>query len=189
MTMTQGWFRLKRLVPSALAISLILGCGCASVSNSAHSASSTKSPQSVSSGTEDDCFAVGDTTAREACFAKKSDDEISECERMRANACRPYKEMHGLEQQRVQLSQDILTKARKSYASYMEDDTAYLDDLAAYLKGSDASWSAYRDADCLLEPLAQGMSRREAPDLTEVCRVERTKARIAELTALAAALK
>ncbi|KQZ59685.1 hypothetical protein ASD53_05625 [Lysobacter sp. Root559] len=97
--------------------------------------------------------------------------------------------MQALELQRTQLRQDILLKARSSYASYLEDDAAYLDDLAVYLKDSDAAWGAYRDADCLLEPFAQGMSRREAPDLTEACRVGRTKARIAELNTLAAAFK
>lgn len=187
MTMVQGRFRFQRIAPSALAISLILGC--ASLPNSAHSANAVQSSQNASSKADDDCFAIGDLKAREACSATKSDDDIAECERMRLNACRPYKQMHALERQRIQLSQDILAKARHSYASYAEDDPAYGDDLTTYLKNSDAAWGAYRDADCLLEPFVQGMSRREAPDLTEACRVERTKARIAELTALAAALK
>ncbi|MEG3790655.1 lysozyme inhibitor LprI family protein [Lysobacter sp. CCNWLW3] len=139
--------------------------------------------------TEEDCFAQGDVGKREACFARKPDIEIEACERARPNACKPYKDMHALEMQRVQLSRDLLTKARSSYASYTEDDPAYLDDLASYLKDSDATWGAYRDADCLLEPFAQGMSRQEASDLTEACRIERTQTRIAELKALAAALK
>lgn len=185
----QGKFRLQAFVPSALVLSLALGAGCASLPNSAHGASSVSAKKAAASAAEEDCFALGDHGAREACFAKKPDDEIAECERVRAHACKPYKEMYALEQQRVQLSQEVLTKARHSYASYVEGDAAYLDDLANYLKRSDAAWAAYRDADCLLEPLAQGMSRREAPDLTEACRVERTKARIAQLRALAATLK
>ncbi|WP_082586062.1 MULTISPECIES: lysozyme inhibitor LprI family protein [unclassified Lysobacter] len=187
MAMARRRFRLRGLMSSALVFSLILGC--ASVPNSAYSASAEKAPKSASSEAGDDCFAIGGLGARESCFAKKSDDEIADCERIRPNACKPYKEMQALELQRTQLRQDILLKARSSYASYLEDDAAYLDDLAVYLKDSDAAWGAYRDADCLLEPFAQGMSRREAPDLTEACRVERTKARIAELKTLAAALK
>ena len=169
----------------AVAMVLALGCGCASLPNSAYGASSASALNAVASVTEKDCLAIGDTKARETCFAKKPDDEIAECERVRVHACKPYKEMHALEHKRVQLSQELLTKARKRYASYVEGDAAYLDDLANYLKGSDAAWIAYRDADCLLEPFVQGMSRREAPHLTEACRVERTKARIAELEALA----
>ena len=184
MTRTQGKFRLRPLAPSALVIGLVLGCGCASLPSPAHGAGATPALQGMQ-----DCFAVGDVSAREACFAKMPDDEIADCERRRANACMPYKEMHALEQQRTQLGQQILAKSRQAYASYVEDDAAYLDDLAAYMKTSDTAWVAYRDADCALEPFAQGMSRREAPDLTEACRVERTQARIEQLKALAAELK
>lgn len=189
MMTAQGKLRLQAFAPSALVLSLALGCGCASVPNSAHGASSTSAQKVAAVAAEEDCFALGDQGAREACFAKKADDEIAECERVRAHACKPYKEMYALEQQRIQLSKEVLTKARHSYASYVEGDAAYLDDLASYLKGSDAAWAAYRDADCLLEPLAQGMSRRETPDLTEACRLERTKARIAQLRALVATLR
>ncbi|RDZ25977.1 lysozyme inhibitor LprI family protein [Lysobacter silvisoli] len=173
-----------RFARKALAISLALCCGCASVSNPAHSANVAAASQEAQ-----DCFAVGDVEAREACFAKKPDSEIAECERTRVNACAPYKQMHALEQQRIRLGQDFQAKARVSYSSYLKDDPDYLGDLVAHQKTADAAWAAYRDADCLLEPFAQGMSRREAPDLTEVCRVERTKARIEQLKSMTAALE
>lgn len=168
----------------AVAMVMALGFG-ACLPSFAYGASPASAKNTAASTAGEDCFALGDVGARESCIARKPDDEIAECEHVRAHACKPYKEMHALERKRVQLSQEILTKARKRYASYVEGDAAYLDDLASYLKGSDAAWAAYRDADCLLEPFSQGMSRREAPDLTEACRVDRTKARIAELEALA----
>lgn len=117
------------------------------------------------------------------------DDEVAACERMRPQACKPYRDMHRLNQQLDALSRDALAKARKQYASYTNDDQAYLDDLSSYLAASDKTWAASRDADCLLEPFAQGMSRRGAGNLTEACRVERTQARITYLKELFSSLR
>lgn len=82
------------------------------------------------------------------------------------------------------MQREALASARKRFASYVDGDPAYLDDLADYLAKSGQAWAQFRDMDCLLEPLAQGMSRREAENLTEACRAERTRARIAQLRSL-----
>lgn len=182
----------KLLRPGVLMAGLLLGCGCATAAHPVSGVGAKSPSPTVASPTpaaEEDCFAVGDVKARERCFSKKPADEIVECERKRLHACKPYRDMYRLDRELVALSQDALGKARKQYASYTNDDQAYLDDLSAYQRASDKAWAASRDADCLLEPFAQGMSRREAADLTEACRVERTQARIAYLKELFASLK
>lgn len=174
-------FRL--LKHGALVAALVLGCGCASAAHPA--AGGAPKP----TGAEEDCFAVGDTRTRELCFSRKPDAEIVECERMRPFACKPYRDMHRLDQELAALTRDLSERAQKHYAAYTKDDSAYLTDLSAYIAASDKAWAASRDADCLLEPFAQGMSRREAGDLTEACRVERTQARIAHVKELLSTLK
>lgn len=178
---------LKLLRPSVLTAGLVLGCGFAMAAHPTRGADATPASSvhtEPAQATEEDCFAIGDVNARELCFSKKPDDEIAECERIRPNACKPYRDMYRLDQQLAALSRDALVKARKQYVSYASGDPVYLDDLSAYQSASDQAWAASRDADCLLEPFAQGMSRREAADLTEVCRVERTQDRIAYFKAL-----
>lgn len=182
----------KLLRPAMLVAGLLLGCGCATAARPTHGAGATFAHSTAAKSApvaEEDCFAVGDVKARELCFSKKPDDEIADCERVRLHACKPYRDMYRLDQQLAALTQDASAKARKQYASYANDDPAYLDDLSAYQSASDKAWAASRDADCLLEPFAQGMSRREAADLTEACRVERTQARIAYLKEFFASLK
>lgn len=174
----------KVLWPGAVVAALLLGYGSATAAHPVRGASAPPAPAA-----EEDCSAVADVKARELCFSKKPDDEIADCERMRLHACKPYRDMYRLDQQLVALSQDALVKARKQYASYTNGDPTYLDDLSTYQSGSHKAWAASRDADCLLEPFAQGMSRREAADLTEACRVERTQARIAYLKELFFSLK
>lgn len=173
----------KLLLHSLLAMALSLSYGCATA------ARPTANVAVTSVAPEEDCFAVGDIKARELCFSKKSDDEISECERMRPFACKPYREMHRLDQELDGLNRDLSARTQKQYASYTKDDTAYLGDLSAYLGASSKAWAVSRDADCLLEPFVQGMSRREAGDLTEACRVERTQARIAQIKEWLSTLK
>lgn len=126
---------------------------------------------------------------KEACYARQSADAIAACEQMRLYRCAPYKQVHDLEQQLQALNADVEAAARKQYAGYTDNDQAYLDDLAEYLRDSDRTWRAYRDASCLLEPFVQGMSRSEAGDLTEQCRAERTKARVSELKEIASSIK
>ncbi|MEH6419429.1 lysozyme inhibitor LprI family protein [Pseudomonas sp. CGJS7] len=190
----KGFDRMSGFRPlrsSLLLTSLLLGSSYAiaapppKASETVHAASAAV----LATSEEGDCFVVGELKARELCFSKKSDDEIAECERVRVHACKPYRDMYRLDQEAAALSRELLARARKQYASYTSNDAGYLTDLADYLSASDQAWAASRDTDCLLEPFAQGMSRREAGDLTEACRVERTQARIAQIRELLQALK
>jgi len=168
---------------AALVTALSLGCSCASA---AHPGAG-KAPEPAAA--EEDCLVVGDAQARELCFSRKPEAEIEECERMRPFACKPYRDMHRLDRELTALTRELSARAQKRYAAYAEDDAAYLGDLSAYIDASGKAWAASRDADCLLEPFAQGMSRREAGDLTEACRVERTQARIARLKEIVSTFK
>lgn len=132
---------------------------------------------------DQDCTAMGDVQEREACYAKMPEAQIAACESVRSNACRPYKEMHALSGELDRLIQDIKAAARSRYAPYAAGDVAYVDDLIKFIDASDRAWRAHRDAECRLEPLIQGMSRREVADLEEVCRMERSQGRVAELSA------
>lgn len=175
------------LRPSALSLGLWLGCSYAAAAQPAHDADATSVISSITTlatTAEEDCFAVGDVKARELCFSKMPENDVAQCERTRLHACKPYRDMHRLDQKLATLSRDALARARKQYAPYIDEDPSYLDDLSAYVSNSETAWAASRDADCSLEPFAQGMSRREAADLTEACRVERTQARIAYLKEL-----
>lgn len=131
---------------------------------------------------EPDCAAIGDTRSREACYAKMSDAQVATCERFRPNTCLPYKEMHVLSGELDRLNGDIKAAARKRYAAYAEEDSAYPHDLSEYLDASDQAWREYRDAECRLDPFLQGMSRNEAAGLEEVCRMELSQDRAIELT-------
>lgn len=136
-----------------------------------------------------DCFSVGDTKQREACFSQESDEDIDACERVMPSACRPYKEMYRAEQRLQASNAKLLALAQARDAPYAKDDPAYLADLAHYAQASDQAWRNYRDAQCLLEPFMQGMSRRESSNLTEACRVKATKARLNALNSLISGLK
>lgn len=168
---------------AALTMALSLGCGCASAAHPG--AGKALEPAAA----EEDCLVVGDTKARELCFSRKPEAEIEACERVRPFACKPYRDMYRLDRELATLTRDLSVRAQKRYAAYDEDDAAYLGDLSAYIDASGKAWAASRDADCLLEPFVQGMSRREAGDLTEACRVERTQARIEQLKELISSLK
>lgn len=166
---------------AALALALSLACADAAAVRPAAAATATPT---TAAAAEEDCFSTSDLATREQCFSKKSDDEIAECERIRLFACRPYREMYRLDEELAALQREVLASARKRFASYVDGDPAYLDDLADYLTKSGQTWAQFRDVDCLLEPLAQGMSRREADHLTEACRAKRTRARIGQLRGL-----
>lgn len=133
-----------------------------------------------------DCFAVSTLAEKRACLAEQSDVFIDECERMRPMSCKPYREMHSAEKALQAAEADLMKSAHQAYGSYINDDPAYLDDLAAHSRDSNTAWRAYRDAQCALEPLAQGMARSESENLAEACRLAKTKTRIAELEALKA---
>ncbi len=133
-----------------------------------------------------DCFAASTLPEKRACLAEQSDVFIDKCERMRPISCKPYREMHFAEKALQEAEADLMKSAQQAYGSYINDDPAYLDDLAAHSREANTAWRAYRDAQCALEPLAQGMARSESENLAETCRLDRTKTRIAELEALKA---
>ena len=146
-------------------------------------------PQTSSSEQPDDCFRLGNTTERESCFAKVSEDQIDACEHIKPSACRPYKDMYTADRQIQTLNAQLLTLAKKAYGSYARDDSTYLSDLYRYARASNRAWQTYRDTQCALEPFMQGMSRQESADLTEACRFTMTKARIGQLNEQISALK
>lgn len=183
---TSGDFRKAACrVSGAVAVSLLLGC--ASVAGAMQKEPAPANPQAEAASA--DCFAVGDVAAREACFSRVGEQELVECERLKPNACRPYRDMHAEGQKLSRLTAEAQTFSRKVYASYAEGDQAYLDDLAKGLRDADSAWQAHRDAECRVQPFIEGMSRSEAVDLTEACRLDMTRARIAELEAVVARLK
>lgn len=135
---------------------------------------------------EADCFAISTLPGKRACLAKQDEAFIAECERMRPMSCRPYREMYSAEETLRRVEASLLQAAQQAYGSYIKDDPAYLDDLSASSREASAAWRAYREAQCALEPLAQGMARGESENLTETCRLAKTQERIAELEALKA---
>lgn len=133
-----------------------------------------------------DCFAIPTLPEKRACLAEQSDAFIDKCERMRPMSCKPYRAMHFAETALLQAETDFVTSAQRAYHSYIGNDPAYLDDIAAYSREANITWRAYRDAQCALEPLAHGMARAESENLAETCRLAKTQTRITELEALKA---
>lgn len=167
----------------AFAVSLLLGC--ASVAGAAQKGE----PNANTETADTNCFAVGQVSEREACFARMSEQELAECARVEPLACTPYRDMHAEGKRMARLAADIEALSRKVYASYTQGDHAYLDDLVASLRDADLAWKRYRDAECLAQPFLEGMSRSEAGDLTEACRLDLTRKRISELEATVTRLK
>ena len=130
---------------------------------------------------DQDCHSISELTAKEACFAGQGAELIARCEAVRSHACKPYGDMHRAERRLRDLGAEMLAINRKRFAAYVESDPAYLDDLSALALASDEAWRAWRDAACSLEPFADGMSRREASDLTEACRAHWTEQRALEI--------
>lgn len=122
-----------------------------------------------------DCFAVSTLAEKRACLAEQSDVFIDKCERMRPMSCKPYRDMHYAERTLQEAEADLMKSAQQAYGRYIKDDPAYLDDLAAHSRDANTAWRAYRDAQCALEPLAQGMARGESENLAETCRLAKTK--------------
>ncbi len=133
---------------------------------------------------ETDCLAISTLPEKRVCLAQQDQAFIDDCERIRPMACKPYRDLYFAEPTLQQTQTHLLQSAKHAYASYTENDPAYLDDLATYARESNAAWLTYRDAQCALEPFAQGLVRGESENLAEACRLAKTKARIAELEAL-----
>jgi uncharacterized protein YecT (DUF1311 family) len=120
-------------------------------------------------------------TVPEDCDGIPSLDDKRDCERTHPMRCKPYREMHVAERELAEFEQPSIASARKAYASYADGDAAYLTDLEAAARKANHAWRAYREAQCTLEPFAQGMSRDLSEHLAEACRVRMTRARIDEI--------
>lgn len=132
----------------------------------------------------EDCDGIPSLGDKRACHARQDQNLIDACERTHPMRCKPYREMHVAERQLAEVEQSSIASARKTYASYTDGDAAYLDDLEAAAREANHAWRAYREAQCALEPFAQGMSRDLSEHLAEACRVRMTRARIDEIMAL-----
>lgn len=127
-----------------------------------------------------DCDALP-LAEKEACYASYDEAALAECEQVRLYSCVPYARVHRAEAELKQISEALLQNARDTYASYEENQPGYVKDVESAYAADSSAWRAYRDAHCTLEPVIQGMSRQEAPGLTEVCRASMTEARVNEL--------
>lgn len=177
----------SKLVKAALVVAALLLQGCveglvseAQEMNASESGSAlVKSPKTVQP--EQDCLTIQDVSQKEKCIA--SSDDFRNCPESDFH-CAPYKNMYSEEKKLEKTNIELMALANKKYAEYIIDDHAYLDDLMKYFNESDRAWRTYRDAQCAMEPFAQGMSRRESADITEACRLGETKNRISALKEL-----
>lgn len=150
----------------------------------AATASSQKPAQLPSDNAPQDCDGIASLVDKRACYGKQDQTSIDDCERTHPMRCKPYREMHLAERDLAKIEQSSIASARRTYASYADDDAAYLNDLDAAAREANRAWRAYREAQCTLEPFAQGMSRDLSEHLAEACRARMTRARTDELTAL-----
>ncbi|MBL8262277.1 MAG: DUF1311 domain-containing protein [Xanthomonadaceae bacterium] len=146
--------------------------------------SSQKPAQPPANDAPQDCDGLASLIDKRVCYSKQDQASIDDCERTHPMRCKPYREMHLAERQLAEVEQSSIASARKAYASYADGDAAYLNDLEAAAREANRAWHAYREAQCSLEPFAQGMSRDLSEHLAEACRVRMTRARIDELTTL-----
>lgn len=123
-----------------------------------------------------DCQDAADLDAKEACFARLPAAMIEECESLRLFACAPYRNMHIARQAHEAAIEALAHASRRTRTTGL--DPSYADTLVDRLRDAERAWEAWRDAECALEPLLDGMSRNEAGDLAEACRAEKTRARV-----------
>lgn len=159
--------------------------GCATTLDSPpHAAGRSDATGDEISPSGEECDAISTLPEKRACFARQDSALIDACERMRPLHCKPYREMYTAEDSLRRIEVASIRAARKAYASYADGDETYVADMESYARDANAAWRAYRDAQCRLEPLAQGMSRTLAEDLAEACRVKMTVSRIEQIKAL-----
>lgn len=130
------------------------------------------------------CDGLASLPDKRACYGRQDQTTIDACERIHPMRCRPYGEMDSAERRLAEAETASLAAAEQAYARYVEGDAAYLTDLAAAATAANRAWRAYREAQCALEPFAQGMSRNGSEDLIEACRLDMTQARIDALKTL-----
>lgn len=127
---------------------------------------------------EDDCRSSPDLSSKEACYARLPPSVIEECESFQMFACAPYRDMHLAQASHAAALEDLATRSNAVSATYAESDPAYAGEFADRLRDAESAWRAWRDAECALAPLLDGMSRREFDGLIEACRVEQTRSRV-----------
>lgn len=125
----------------------------------------------------ENCFAKGQYVDREACFARMPASDLAACARSAPERCLPYVQMHELEKR--------LEAALNVAGRNLGSDS--LDALSA-LHSEQAAWRAYRDRRCELEPILDGMSRAAWEGLTQQCRLEETRSRMAHMERLVSRL-
>lgn len=173
-------------IPLFLALTMqMAGLAGSDSPNPAATAGDGQKPQHSRAETvPEDCDGIPSLVDKRACYDKQDQATIDECERTHPMRCRPYREMHNAERELAEIEQSSIESAQKAFASYADDDTAYLKDLDAAAREANRAWRAYREAQCALEPFAQGMSRNLSERLAEACRARMTRARIDEIKAL-----
>lgn len=160
--------------------------GCAGNDNPPHKMDKLASQVPAQPQAEDppqDCSGISSLTDKRTCYGRQDQAMIDECERIHPMRCSPYREMARAEARLAEVEEASLAAAEAAYSSYVENDAAYLSDLKTSAHKANLAWVAYREAQCSLEPFAQGMSRNESENLTEACRVRMTQARMDELIA------
>ena len=117
--------------------------------------------------------------------ALDGDTSSDSCEG-KSQAC---KQMQMATMKMHKLESEIINISAEAYGEYLADDPEYVKDIENYLRESGRAWRSYRDAECLLEPYINGMSRREIGSIAEQCKLERTERRIFELEGLLTTVK
>ena len=161
--------------------------GCAGNDSPHHvvtTGSSQEPTQLPANDAPQDCDGLASLADKRVCYGEQDQASIDDCERTHPMRCKPYREMHVAERELAQVEQSSIASARKAYASYTDGDAGYLTDLDSAAREANRAWRAYREAQCALEPFAQGMSRDLAENLAEACRARMTRIRIDELRAL-----
>lgn len=125
------------------------------------------------------CSSASLYSDREACYAGWAPETCSQ-----SRECASYREMHLSETRLREVERRVIELATTQYASYLESDPTYVEDLTRSFISGTSAWRRYRDAHCEAEPLLQGMGRGEVGNLTEACRLELTKARINQIEVL-----
>lgn len=181
----------RQFINSTLVVAVLFSLGCDG--SFVSEAKSLKIAEDYGSMTSDskpsqqsqDCLTIGDFSQKEKCIA--SSDDFKDCPDSDLR-CAPYRNMYAEEQRLEKANAELIALANKQYVEYTTNDHAYLDDLKKYFDESDRAWRIYRDAQCVMEPFAQGMARQESADITEACRLDETKKRISVLNELELAL-
>lgn len=127
--------------------------------------------------TLEDCEVTDGLVAREACFAGLPDPVIDDCESLRLFRCAPYRDMHLARLAHVDALDRLIVGVQDTLADYAGSGSAHANELVDSLRAAESAWQAWRDAECAVIPLLEGMARDEATGLTEACRADQTRSR------------